>query len=394
MKNISLILFFTIGMCSNVLGIYGVEFFSAGIMYSSDQFALSDTLPPYVPEIYKVVEEMPRFPGCEEITDKYERKKCSDKKLMEFVKKNMQYPSIAVENKIEGMAVIQFVVDEKGWIKHPVILKNVAGGCGKEALRIVKLMNGMSERWVPGKQRGKPVKVYFNLPIRFSLNDISQLSQKESIPEIFHVVPEMPRFPGCEDISNQIEKQRCSEAKMLEFVYKNIKYPMTAIENKIEGTVVVQFVVSDDGWIEDITIRRGLSGGCTEEARRVVQLMQKDQMSIQWEPGKNGQEGRRHSVHVKYSLPVRFNLSELDKKIDIDKINIHRKKDTHTIFFKAPRGALKVKVTNVYGIPIEEYSISKFNGKYKRKIKHLPLGWYYVEVEQNEKTYHQEFLVK
>ena len=49
---------------------------------------------------------------------------------MEFVKKNMQYPSIALKNKIEGMAVIQFIVDEKGWIKHPIILKHAAGGCG------------------------------------------------------------------------------------------------------------------------------------------------------------------------------------------------------------------------------------------------------------------------
>ena len=124
---------------------------------------------PAAPEIFKVVEDMPRFPGCEDISDKAERKRCAEKKMLQFVQKNMKYPPIAQENGIEGLAVIKFVVDEKGNISDFKIVKDVKGGCGKEALRVVKLMNNMPQKWVPGKQRGKPVKVWFNLPVRFRL---------------------------------------------------------------------------------------------------------------------------------------------------------------------------------------------------------------------------------
>jgi protein TonB len=49
------------------------------------------------------------------------------------------------------------------------VVRDIGGGCGEEALRIVTLMNSMPERWTPGKQRGRPVRVMFTLPIRFKL---------------------------------------------------------------------------------------------------------------------------------------------------------------------------------------------------------------------------------
>jgi protein TonB len=124
--------------------------------------------PPKRKEIFKVVEDMPRFPGCEDISNKAEREQCAQKKMLEFIYKNIKYPPIARENGIEGMAVIQFVVDENGQIKDPKIIRDVAGGCGTEAMRVVELMSDQVT-WVPGKQRGKAVQVYFNLPVRFKL---------------------------------------------------------------------------------------------------------------------------------------------------------------------------------------------------------------------------------
>jgi len=124
--------------------------------------------PPKRKEIFKVVEDMPRFPGCEDISNKAEREQCAQKKMLEFIYKNIKYPPIARENGIEGMAVIQFVVDENGQIKDPKIVRDVAGGCGTEAMRVVELMSDQVT-WVPGKQRGKAVQVYFNLPVRFKL---------------------------------------------------------------------------------------------------------------------------------------------------------------------------------------------------------------------------------
>ncbi|MEM9821035.1 MAG: energy transducer TonB, partial [Bacteroidota bacterium] len=123
---------------------------------------------PEVEEIFTVVEEMPRFPGCED-KPKAERKACADKKMLQFIYKNIKYPPIARENGVEGAVVIRFVVDKDGKVKEPLIVKDIGAGCGNEALRVVKMMNNMPQGWVPGKQRGKPVKVYFNLPVRFRL---------------------------------------------------------------------------------------------------------------------------------------------------------------------------------------------------------------------------------
>ena len=68
----------------------------------------------------------------------------------------------------------------------------------------------------------------------------------------------MPRFPGCEDKGSAAEKKQCADKKMLEFIYKNIKYPAIARENGVEGTCVIQFVVEKDGAIADAKVVRDI----------------------------------------------------------------------------------------------------------------------------------------
>ena len=86
--------------------------------------------------------------------------------MSSYLQKNMRYPSDARENNIQGKVVVGFVVDEEGRVNNCSILKGIGGGCDEEALRIVKEM----PNWKPGKIEGKPVKVYFTLPIQFKLN--------------------------------------------------------------------------------------------------------------------------------------------------------------------------------------------------------------------------------
>lgn len=126
--------------------------------------------PPPTDEIFKVVEQMPRFPGCEDMkgTDK-EKEECAKKKLLEFIYANLKYPAIARENGIEGTVTIQFVVDRDGSVKDINILRDIGAGCGTAAETAVKAMNTMGKRWTPGKQLGRPVKVLYTLPIRFKL---------------------------------------------------------------------------------------------------------------------------------------------------------------------------------------------------------------------------------
>ncbi|MCB0663205.1 MAG: energy transducer TonB [Saprospiraceae bacterium] len=126
--------------------------------------------PPAVKEIFKVVEEMPRFVGCEDLAgDAKEKKACADRKMLEFIYKNIKYPKIARENGVEGMVVVRFVVEPDGSISNPEIVRDIGAGCGDEALRIVNMM----PEWIPGKQRGTKVRVQFNLPVRFDLVDQS-----------------------------------------------------------------------------------------------------------------------------------------------------------------------------------------------------------------------------
>ena len=108
---------------------------------------------------------MPKFPGCENEGDEAAKKACAQKKMLEFIYGNIKYPSIARENGVEGTVVVRFVIDKTGAITAPEIVRDIGAGCGAEALRIVQMM----PKWNAGKQRGRPVKVQFNLPVKFKL---------------------------------------------------------------------------------------------------------------------------------------------------------------------------------------------------------------------------------
>lgn len=119
---------------------------------------------------YIKVAQMPRFKSeeCENLgsLSQDEIKKCAEKKMLEFVYKNIKYPPVARDAGIEGTAVVKFIVNEKGEIIGSEILKNPGGGLAEEALRIVKLFPS----WVPGRQQDKNVSVYFNMPVHFKLS--------------------------------------------------------------------------------------------------------------------------------------------------------------------------------------------------------------------------------
>ncbi len=126
--------------------------------------------PPEEPEIFKVVEQMPRFPGCENSggTEK-DKENCAKEKMQQYIYKNLKYPAIARENGVEGMTVLQFVVSENGTVKDIKVVRDIGAGCGDAAKKVVSAMNNLPQRWTPGKQRGRPVKVLYTLPVKFKL---------------------------------------------------------------------------------------------------------------------------------------------------------------------------------------------------------------------------------
>lgn len=115
-------------------------------------------------ETFTVVQEMPRFPGCEDLDISVdEKKKCAEKKMLEFIYQNIKYPEVGADH-FEEMTVISFIVNREGKIMDVKLLRG-SETLAEEYMRIVKSM----PQWIPGKQRGKPVNVQFNLPLRIKL---------------------------------------------------------------------------------------------------------------------------------------------------------------------------------------------------------------------------------
>lgn len=121
---------------------------------------------PVVDEIFKIVEQMPMFPGCEnDGLDKAAMKQCAEKKMLEYIYGNVKYPAIARENGVEGKAIVAFVVEKDGSITDAKVVRGPQAGLSEEALRVVNSF----PKWIPGKQRGQPVRVSFVLPVQFKL---------------------------------------------------------------------------------------------------------------------------------------------------------------------------------------------------------------------------------
>ena len=112
----------------------------------------SETPRPEEQTIFEVVENMPDFPGGQAA-------------LMQYLAKNIKYPTIAQENGTQGRVIVQFVVNKDGSIVDAKVVRSVDPYLDKEALRVINTM----PKWKPGMQRGKPVRVKFTVPVMFRL---------------------------------------------------------------------------------------------------------------------------------------------------------------------------------------------------------------------------------
>lgn len=133
-------------------------FLSSGILIAQTDTAKTQSKES---EVFTIVEDQPVFPGGVEA-------------LMSYLATNIEYPRDARESNIQGTVYITFVIEMDGSVSNVKCLRGIGGGCDEEAMRVVKLM----PKWKPGYQRGKPVRVQFNLPIRFILEDDTEKNKK------------------------------------------------------------------------------------------------------------------------------------------------------------------------------------------------------------------------
>lgn len=143
---------------------------------------------------------------------------------------------------------------------------------------------------VPSQQEKELVKPQTDAPNEADRPPPPPQAQEDEKKIIFTVVEVMPEYPG-------------GEKEMMKFLAENIKYPTVAKENGISGKVYVTFIVDKNGLIDNITVLRGIGGGCDEEAMRVIKMMPK------WKPGTQ----RGQAVRVQYNVPIKFTLAEEKK---------------------------------------------------------------------------------
>jgi protein TonB len=123
--------------------------------------------------------------------------------------------------------------------------------------------------------------------VKGGTDELIPVETPAEVEEPFVAVEQMPEFEG-------------GERAMNNFVTSNIRYPVIALENGISGRVILRFVVDKNGEISQVTVLRGIGGGCDEEAIRIVKRMPR------WKPGKQG--GR--SVPVWFTLPIAFTIAQ------------------------------------------------------------------------------------
>lgn len=113
-------------------------------------------------QTYELPDVLPEYPG-------------GINGIMSFLSANLVYPPNAAEQSIQGRVLVQFVVDTTGNVSNVEIREGVDPSLDAEALRVVKLLNG----WAPGKMKGKPVNVWYTLPISFKLQDETPQIEEE-----------------------------------------------------------------------------------------------------------------------------------------------------------------------------------------------------------------------
>lgn len=132
-----------------------------------------DERPPAIeenPQGLEVVEEVKPAPVEDKVYESFSIQKEPSfpggvPELMKYLAANIKYPPLARENNIQGKVALTFVVNKNGSISDVSILKDIGGGCGKEAVRVI----GTMPNWSPGEANGHPVKVRFTLPVSFKL---------------------------------------------------------------------------------------------------------------------------------------------------------------------------------------------------------------------------------
>ena len=156
MKKIFLFLFFA-GLCGGCVNAQDITELKDTIVENKDATKEEKQT------VFIDIEQQPEFPG-------------GFKELMKYLNDNLKYPKDALGQGIEGRVRVQFIVTKTGEISNVKILQSLHPSCDEEAVRLISSM----PKWIPGKQNGVPVNVYYTVPIRFTLEKKNKIQNSDS----------------------------------------------------------------------------------------------------------------------------------------------------------------------------------------------------------------------
>ncbi len=194
--------------------------------------------------IYDAVEylPLPLVPGC--LPEQHpgwpddSLRRCAERGLLALISRNVQYPAEARQANIEGTVVVSFVVETDGRMSDLRVVKDIGGGCGAEALRVIQALGEAGLRWRPAQLGGKAVRMRQALPLRFRLEEAPPFHLNERGDSVYTVLDTLPRFQGA------------GEDSLIAFIFNELHYPRAYRDSCKVGVIETSIFVRPNGAIE------------------------------------------------------------------------------------------------------------------------------------------------
>ena len=175
-------------------------------------------------KVYQVVEQMPQFPG-------------GASELLNFINRNINYPIEAQRNKIQGRVIVRFVVSKTGEVDRVEIVRSLEPSCDKEAIRVINLL----PKFIPGKQNGQNVAVWYTLPITFKLEASakSNVYKEHATSEIIDSTKPLYLIDGkpvTETEANNLDPQKIQKLEVLRDSSATAIYGSRAVKGVVKIT--------------------------------------------------------------------------------------------------------------------------------------------------------------
>ena len=247
--------------------------------------------------------KMPPKPSAAEVYDSVAQPAVplgGTEKYARFLGDNQRYPASAMQKGIQGTVKVSFIVEKTGTVNEVKVENPVSPELDAEAIRLIK----SGPKWTPAKHRNQVVRQRIYVPVSFVMSPGSEVV-------VTTAAKERPITTSAADIAASAAPYRPAVVApdkptqpvggtqaFFEWIEKNQKYPLLARQRKIQGKVLVEFMVQTDGSLTDARVVRKMGSGLDEEALRLIKAAPK------WEPATY--QGK--PLKQKMMLPVLFQL--------------------------------------------------------------------------------------